>query len=1272
MFRRLFLSYGHDKATSFVVRLKNDLVERGYQVWFDEERLRAGIDWERYIEEGLDSVSQIWGEGCLVLIMTPHSVRRPNGFCLNEIARANMRGLPIVPIMLVQCEPPLSICRTQWLDMRDCLDHSQPTGRYRNKFAQLMEALENGRLDFEGVQSRLSQHLQPLSFDAEVSEHLPRFKGRQWLFRRIDAWFARSDSSRIFWITGPPGFGKTAIVAWLGHHYRQVAALHFCRHGHVQKSDPRRALLSIAYQLSSQVQDYAARLNSLDLARLIPESNALTLFDDLFVQALSKISPPTDNPLAIVIDALDEASSDCGNELADCIATQFQRTPSWIRLITTSRLDAEVKHKLQGLTPYVLDAHASENLEDIRCFIASEFRPFARGKRISRADVMTILRKSEGNFLYAEWLRRECEFKRFTLSQVNQFPQGLGGIYAQFFSRQFGKRDWFIRDIRPLLEMIAAAREPLDMGYISASLHWSEYERERILGSLGSLFAISSGRVWPFHQSVMDWLTNPEQAGDYLISRNEGLRRHDSFGWQTFESAIHVMPRYSIVHLPAHLGALNEKESELRRLLLDFNWMQAKLEASDVASLCTDYDYLSGDPALKLVQETLRLSAHVLATDKNQLAGQLIGRLLDDDSSSLEVVIKQAAAWSGVPWLQPLTRCLTSPRGPLRQILRGHGDWVNDVAVYKYGYGLRAISASNDKCLKVWDLASGCEVMTLRGHSGYVHNVAVTPDGKTAVSSSNDHTVKLWDLADGRETRTLRDHASFVNALVVTPDGKRVVAAVDSTVKLWDIESGEELFTLKGHHNSQVSGIAVTADGRQAISASWDGTLKVWDLGRGQEVRTLPGHRGWVTGAAITPDGECVVSSSWDNTLKVWSMASGTEMHTLEGHAEGVNAVAVTPDGRVAVSASQDHAVKIWDLARGKEVDTLTGHSNTVHAVAVTPDGKLALSASTDNTVRVWDLVSTSQRLTTDAHKKPINTVAFTPDGDYVLSGSEDNTVKLWELATGRTLSTLQGHSNAVTWVAIVPDGKRVISASADHTLKVWEIASGRTLYTLQGHSASVTGVAVTANGQWAVSSSQDHMLKVWDLASGRVLRTLETHHNGLTTVTVTLDGQRAIAGSYASVRVWELTSDQKAWTLESPGCQVILRDHDDPTLRVELPASHPYGWVKAVTLAPDERWVLSACEDKTLKLWDLKYGRAVRTLEGHSKSVNGVAVTGDGQCAVSASDDFTLKLWELESGKSIATFTGDCPFLCCATAPDRAVVASGDQSGRLHILKVR
>ena len=101
---------------------------------------------------------------------------------------------------------------------------------------------------------------------------------------------------------------------------------------------------------------------------------------------------------------------------------------------------------------------------------------------------------------------------------------------------------------------------------------------------------------------------------------------------------------------------------------------------------------------------------------------------------------------------------------------------------------------------KVWDLATGQETLTLKGHTAKVWSVAFSPDGSRLASASLDNTVKVWDAATGQERLTLKGHTSWVLGVAFSPDGKRLASGGwDQTVKLWDAVTGKETLTLRGH-----------------------------------------------------------------------------------------------------------------------------------------------------------------------------------------------------------------------------------------------------------------------------------------------------------------------------------------------------------------------------------------------------------------------------------------------------------------------------------------
>jgi WD40 repeat protein len=501
--------------------------------------------------------------------------------------------------------------------------------------------------------------------------------------------------------------------------------------------------------------------------------------------------------------------------------------------------------------------------------------------------------------------------------------------------------------------------------------------------------------------------------------------------------------------------------------------------------------------------------------------------------------------------------------------------------------------------------------------------------------------------------RTLHGHSGSVNGVALSGDGRRAVSgSQDHTLKVWDAETGRELRTLRGHAGV-VNVVALSGDGRRAVSGSQDHTLKVWDAETGRELHTLRGHTGSVKGVALSGDGRRAVSASLDQKVKVGDVETGRELRTLRGHAGMVNGVALSADGRCAVSASDDHLLKVWDVETGLELRALKGHKHWVNGVALSGDGRRAVSASSDQTLKVWDVETGLELRSLRGHADVVNGVALNGDGRRAVSASSDQTLKVWDLETGHEIRTLQGHTDWVRGVALSGDGRRVVSASDDQTLKVWDAESGRDLRILRGHTSVVRAVALTEDGRRAVSGSSDQTLKVWDVEAGRKLRTLQGHAHWVTGVALSGDGRRAVSVSLdQKAKVWDVVTGRELRTLHG----------------------HTH-WVNSVALSGDGRRAIFA-GFQTLQMWDVVTGREVSTPwvdevspfwgPGHTEDVNGVALSGDERRAVSASDDQTLKVWDVVTGHELRTLHGHTHWVngvALSWDGRRAVSASWDQT---------
>jgi WD40 repeat protein len=814
-------------------------------------------------------------------------------------------------------------------------------------------------------------------------------------------------------------------------------------------------------------------------------------------------------------------------------------------------------------------------------------------------------------------------------------------------------------------------------------------------------------RTVTLHDLQYDYLravaSDPARLQQQLL---DGYRRHCPDGWASGHD-----DGYFFQRLPYHLLHAG-RAGELHQLLLDFDWLQAKLTATGPVALVADFDLLPSDLELRLVRDALRLSAHVLARDAGQLPSQLHGRLPTEQRPAVQAMLAQARTRQHRTWLRPIRSSLAAPGEPLARTLEGHEGIVLAMAVTPDGQ--RAVSASADKTLIVWDLLKGVAERTLTGHTGSVLAVAITPDSRRVMSGSSDHTARVWDLDSSEMIQVLGGHGGSVAAVAITPDGRRAVTASAATLQVWDLERGAVLWTLAGHlegYDGDVNAIALTPDGRQVVSASNDATLVVWDLEQGKAQRTLgpppwrlgreittpdgrrgtqfdddldrgtrvvidvdttqelyrlPGHLSRIWAVALTTDGQRAVSASEDTTLRVWDLASGAELHVLRGHTGQVSAVVVTPAGRYAVSGSDDQTVRSWDLATGQLLRTFEGHSFDINSLAVTPDGSKVVSGSSDQTIRVWDLARGVEVLTLRAHTGSVGVVAVTPDSRYAVSGSNDNTLRLWDL-TAPSRPDGNRHLGQVNAAAITADGRRAVTAAgagsplaaADNTLKVWDTTTGTELATLNGHLDEVWAVTITPDGRRAVSGSDDHTVRVWDLAGRAPQIVLEGHTQKIWDLQVTPDGDHIISASGdGDLRVWDLGSGRGIWT---------LRGHD--------------GFVNRVRVTPAGRHAISSSEDRTVRVWDLREGALVRTLRGHEDQTYALALTPDGRRIVSGSGDRTVRVWDLASGATLATFDGHTGVVTdlVVTADGRKVISAsgfGDHALRIwdleHMKQVR
>jgi WD40 repeat protein len=585
--------------------------------------------------------------------------------------------------------------------------------------------------------------------------------------------------------------------------------------------------------------------------------------------------------------------------------------------------------------------------------------------------------------------------------------------------------------------------------------------------------------------------------------------------------------------------------------------------------------------------------------------------------------------------------------------------------------GSRIVSSSFDKTARVWDVATGEEVLRLSVPESKLYRVRYSPDGSFIVTAGEDATARVWDAVTGELLNAYAGHSEIPNredpdipnaviGVAINQDNQTVATSdYAGQVKLWDATTGAELKTFDLSENAVIhhwlrftndgSWLVIKGSGNEiennyvriidvesgsevmkiddgwmeSIAISWDGSrllvgedferaMRLYDLDTMEEVARYATQD--IGGPRFSPDGSLFSTRSEDGkTIHIWETETGSQIINLTGPQRQINDIHFSPDGSRLATASGDGTVRIWDL--GPDYEILTVHPfpddviMRVSQIAINRDGTMLAAGGVFGQLSLWDPRTGDRLLTLEGHDDWIGGLGFSPDGDRLASGSDDRTVKVWDTTSGELLLTLTGHEDWINNITYSPDGATIASVGSDKQSFVWDAASGEVIHQLPLSDESWS-IAYSPDSSLLATGERDgsNMVTIWDMATGEAVREID-YQDGVADLNFTSDSSTLITGGYDGyLKTWDIETGEVVQEIKA--ATSVIQDS---------------------SISPDWKTIATATGSNAIRLWDLESGQGVLTIEVPEIDVIRVAFTPDGkQLAVAGSPDGYVRFYAL------------------------------------------
>ncbi|KTW29262.1 hypothetical protein T552_01217 [Pneumocystis carinii B80] len=511
-----------------------------------------------------------------------------------------------------------------------------------------------------------------------------------------------------------------------------------------------------------------------------------------------------------------------------------------------------------------------------------------------------------------------------------------------------------------------------------------------------------------------------------------------------------------------------------------------------------------------------------------------------------------------------------------------------------------------------------------------------------------------WGVITSYQSNSILVDDKEINERFKVKNGLAVVPALEDVI-IWDIKKGEEVLRWSDFDcKSETTSIKRNLANKYMFGVGYeDGSIRLWTLEKKEFLMKLNGHRSSVTVLTFDITGTRLVSGSKDTDIIVWDVVSEAGMYRLRGHKDEVTECVFlrTPVNEVEfiepikdhgwiVSVSKDSFIKIWDLSTQHCVETHIAHHGECWALGVSCDQKICVTAGLDGELKIWCIQSdvlairsesvaeTSYRLTLkctltrQSKERPI-TIAFHPVFDMFACHGADKIIEIYKKRDEKELKKLlsrrkkrnkEKHNDSNEDISLLPEDEIVLYTTIRTFSKIRSIDWG-----ISGQNP------IKKNVMQLLVSFSNNTIGIYDIPVVAKINHSEPLEC-LQTFSIEMHGHRS------DIRSLSIDSNDEMLASVSNGTLKIWNIKTGRCIR-----SLECGYALCCSFCLENKYVIVGTKEGYLEIFDIPSSTMIERILAHKKSIWSLKIHPDGQGFVTGSSDKSVKFWDLKIIKDLS-----------------------------------